>query len=48
MSSLARTTTARVRSAARRLGRLASQWQCSRCGVWFESDTASQTCSSCG
>ncbi|MFJ3084613.1 hypothetical protein ACIPJG_33350 [Streptomyces halstedii] len=40
--------TARVRAALRALARLASQWQCNQCNTWFESDTPSQTCPSCG
>lgn len=37
----------RVRTLVRRLARLAAQWQCNQCGEYFESDTASQTCSAC-
>ncbi|MFE9853482.1 hypothetical protein ACFYPN_32510 [Streptomyces sp. NPDC005576] len=40
-------TTRRVRAALQALARLASQWQCSQCGGWFESDSPSQTCSAC-
>ncbi|MEV7722659.1 hypothetical protein [Streptomyces sp. NPDC088184] len=37
-----------ARRAVRVLARLAHVWQCSQCGAWFESDTGSQTCPSCG
>ncbi|MFI7329654.1 hypothetical protein ACIBQ3_34075 [Streptomyces rubiginosohelvolus] len=45
MSSLARTTTARVRTIARSLGRIAHLYQCARCQAWTESPVC-QVCPS--
>lgn len=37
-----------VRRLMRRLATVGAQWQCCLCSKWFESDTPSQTCGSCG
>ncbi|MFF0408681.1 MULTISPECIES: hypothetical protein [Bacteria] len=37
MSSIARTTTARVRAIAAQLGHLAHLYQCAKCQAWTES-----------
>ncbi|RPK77821.1 hypothetical protein [Streptomyces sp. ADI98-10] len=41
MSFLARTATARVRAAARTLGRIAHLYQCAKCQAWTESPVCS-------
>lgn len=37
-----------LRRSVRLLGVLSHAWQCALCGNWFQSDTPSQLCPSCG